>query len=215
MGKLSDFVEITGPDESTGDLDEELAAVRKLVAAVQAKLNADETASRLETILNLVGRKMTEYSSQLELEHSGSSLRLDLKKLTVVADTEDGPIPLQRMGSGENWVGYHVLTLLGIHWWLRRKDRPVPGFLIFDQPTQAYYPPDIVEGDIERIGRDSDRRAVQSLFQLMSNACTEIEPDFQLIVLDHAHLRDEWFEAAIVEEWRGDNALVPRDWRPL
>lgn len=215
LGKLSDFVEITGPDESIGDLDEELAEVRKLVAAVQAKLNADETASRLETILNLIGRKMTEYSSQLELEHSGSSLRLDLKKLTVVADTEDGPIPLQRMGSGENWVGYHVLTLLGIHWWLRRKDRPVPGFLIFDQPTQAYYPPDIVEGDIERIGRDSDRRAVQSLFQLMSNACAEIEPDFQLIVLDHAHLRDEWFEAAIIEEWRGDNALVPRDWRAL
>jgi len=215
LGKLSDFVEITGPPEGTGDLDEETAEVRKLLAAVQAKLNADETASRLETILNLIGRKMTDYSTKLELEHSGSSLRLDLKKLTVVADTEDGPIPLQRMGSGENWVGYHVLTLLGIHWWLRRKHRPVPGFLIFDQPTQAYYPPDVVEGDLERIGRDSDRRAVQSLFQLMSEACAEIEPNFQLIVLDHAHLRDAWFEDAIVEEWRGENALVPRHWRAL
>nr|WP_232897387.1 DUF3732 domain-containing protein [Pontibaca salina] len=215
LGKLSDFVEITGPHEGTGDLDEELAEVRKLVAAVQARLNAEETSSRLETILNLIGRKMTDYSTKLDLEHSGSSLRLDLKKLTVVADTEGGPIPLQRMGSGENWVGYHVLALLGIHWWLRKKHRPVPGFLILDQPTQAYYPPDVVEGDLERIGRDSDRRAVQSLFQLMSEACGEIAPDFQLIVLDHAHLRNDWFEDAIVEEWRGENALVPRNWRAL
>lgn len=215
LGKLSDFVELTDPQEGTGDLDEELVEVRKLIATVQAKLNADETASRLETILNLISRKMTDYSGKLELEHSGSSLRLDLKKLTVVADTEDGPIPLQRMGSGENWVGYHILTLLGIHWWLRRKHLPIPGFLIFDQPTQAYYPPDVIEGDLESIGRDSDRRAVQSLFQLMSEACAEIEPDFQLIVLDHAHLRDAWFEDAIIEEWRGENALVPRDWRAL
>jgi len=215
LGKVSDFVEITRPQEGGSDLTEELAEVRKLVAAVQAKLNADETASRLETILNLVSRKMTDYSAMLELEHSGSSLRLDLKKLTVVADTEDGPIPLQRMGSGENWVGYHVLALLGIHWWLRRRHRPVPGFLIFDQPTQAYYPPDVIEGDLEKIGRDSDRRAVQNLFQLMSQACGEIEPNFQLIVLDHAHLRDDWFGEAIVEEWRGENALVPRSWRTL
>jgi len=215
LGKLADFVEITSPREDVGDLDEELVDVRNLLAAVRAKLNADETASRLETILNLIGRKMTEYSTQLDLEHSGSSLRLDLKRLTVVADTEDGPIPLQRMGSGENWVGYHVLTLLGIHWWLRRKHRPVPGFLILDQPTQAYYPPDVVEGDIERIGRDSDRRAVRGLFQLMHKACAEIAPEFQLIVLDHAHLRDDWFEDAIVEEWRGENALVPRSWRAL
>lgn len=215
LGKLSDFVEITAPQDAAGDLDDELAEVRKLIATIQGKLNADETASRLETIVNLIGRKMTEYSTQLELEHSGSSLRLDLKKLTVVADTEDGPIPLQRMGSGENWVGYHVLALLSIHWWLRKKHRPVPGFLILDQPTQAYYPPDVVEGDLESIGRDSDRRAVQSLFKLMSEACAEIEPDFQLIVLDHAHLRDVWFEDAILEEWRGDNALVPRHWRAL
>ena len=179
---------------------------------MQSKLQADDITSKMETFLNLIGRKMTEYSDHLDLEHSGSSLRLDLKKLTVVADTDDGPIPLQRMGSGENWVGYHVLSHLALHWWLRKRDRPVPGFLILDQPTQAYYPPDIIEGGLEQIGKDSDRRAVQALFELMKLACEEISPNFQLIVLDHAHLRNDWFEAAVQEEWRGDNALVPYDW---
>jgi Protein of unknown function (DUF3732) len=116
------------------------------------------------------------------------------------------------MGSGENWVGYHVLSHLALHWWLRKKDRPVPAFLIFDQPTQAYYPPDSVEGGLDEIEKDDDRTAVQSLFKLMSVACDEIGPGFQLIVLDHAHLKDVWFEDAIVQEWRGNSALVPYDW---
>ncbi|NKX17441.1 DUF3732 domain-containing protein [Ochrobactrum pseudogrignonense] len=96
-------------------------------------------------------------------EHSGSSLRLDVKKLTVVANTVDGPIPLNRMGSGENWVGYHVLSHLAIHWWLRERTAPYR-FLIFDQPTQAYYPPDISEGGLEQIEKDADRAAVKALF---------------------------------------------------
>lgn len=212
LGRLSNFLESTTPDENVENSKAEIRELKKLISTVQSKLNADEVTSRMETFLNLIGQKMTEYSDSLDLEHKGSSLRLDTKRLTVVADTIDGPIPLQRMGSGENWVGYHVLTHLALHWWLRKRKRPVPGFLIFDQPTQAYYPPDIVDGGLEQIEKDSDRTAVQSLFELMDHACSEIEPEFQLIVLDHAHLRSNWFEEAIVEEWRGDNALIPISW---
>ena len=135
-----------------------------------------------------------------------------MKKLAVVANTVDGPIPLNRMGSGENWVGYHVWSHLALHWWLCKKERPVPAFLIFDQPTEAYYPPNSSEGGLDEINKDADRAAVQALFKLMAFACSEITPDFQLIVLDHAHLKDEWFESAIVAKWRGNEALVPYDW---
>lgn len=212
LGKLSDFLESAQPEKGRDPLDTDMEDLRLSIAAVQSKLNSDETQSRVDTFLNFIGQKMTEYSNHLDLEHSGSRLRLDMKKLTVVADTEDGPIPLNRMGSGENWVGYHVLTHLALHWWLRKRDRPVPAFLIFDQPTQAYYPPDRTEGGLDQIEKDADRRAVQALFELMNLACGEIDEPFQLIVLDHAHLRENWFEDAIVAEWRGDEALVPRDW---
>ncbi|MEU3603630.1 DUF3732 domain-containing protein, partial [Streptomyces sp. NPDC006798] len=26
-----------------------------------------------------------------------------------------GPVPLSDMGSGENWLGYHIATLLSLH----------------------------------------------------------------------------------------------------
>jgi len=215
LGKLANFVESANPEEENNNSQAQIDELQKDIDTVKARLHIDETSEKMETFVNLISQKMTEYSGHLDLEHSGSSLRLDLKKLTVIADTEDGPIPLQRMGSGENWVGYHVLTHLALHWWLRKRNRPVPGFLIFDQPTQAYYPPDVIEGGLEQIGEDSDRRAVQGLFELMNSSCKEIDPNFQLIVLDHAHLRNQWFEDAIVEEWRDGIALVPYEWLAL
>lgn len=212
LGRLAEFLESMAPDRDDLELAAEIEQVKGLIAAVRSRINSDDIESRLQTILSFISQKMTDYSGQLDLEHSGSSLRLDVKKLTVVANTVDGPIPLNRMGSGENWVGYHVLSHLAIHWWLRERNRPVPAFLIFDQPTQAYYPPDISEGGLEQIEKDADRAAVKALFKLMAHACQEIKPDFQLIVLDHAHLKDDWFEDAIVREWRGENALVPYNW---
>lgn len=212
LGRLSDFVEVFEPTDNDSALTDEIEQVKKLIAAVKERLNDDETASRLETILRFISEKMTEYSKRLDLEHSGSSLRLDLPKLTVVANTEDGPIPLNRIGSGENWVSYHVMSHLALHWWLRRRNRPVPAFLIFDQPTQAYYPPDSEAGDLSDIKLDADKKAVLALFGLMQHASTEINSPFQLIVLDHAHLREDWFGDAIVEEWREQKYLVPRDW---
>jgi len=212
LGRLAEFLEAVVPENKDDSIAGEIADVCEMIAAVRSRLNLDEIESRVESILSLIGEKMTAYSRSLDLEHSGSSLRIDLKKLTVVANTLDGPIPLNRMGSGENWVGYHVLSHLALHWWLRLKHRPVPAFLIFDQPTQAYYPPDSTEGGLDQIEKDADRAAVQALFMLMAKASAEITPDFQLIVLDHAHLGDPWFEHAIVEEWRGNMALVPYDW---
>jgi hypothetical protein len=47
---------------------------------------------------------------------------------------------------------------------------------------------------------------------LMDDACAEIGTGFQLIVLDHAHMDEPWFESAIVEEWRQDSALIPAEW---
>lgn len=212
LGRLSEFLEAVAPQADDDGVAAQIAELRSMIASIRSRINNDEFESKLETILSFISEKMTDYSKELDLEHSGSSLRLDLKKLTVVANTVDGPVPLNRMGSGENWVGYHVLSHLALHWWLRLRERPVPGFLIFDQPTQAYYPPDSTEGGLDQIEKDADRTAVQALFKLMAMACAEIRPDFQLIVLDHAHLKDDWFEAAIIAEWRGNEALVPYDW---
>ena len=165
------------------------------------------------TFLNLIAERMTTHAVSLDLEHaSDGRIRLDLRGLSVVAETETGPIKLSQIGSGENWVGYHVVALLALHYWFRKRGRPVPAVLILDQPSQAHYPPEADQnGSIDEL-LDADRRAVHDLFQFMHLASREVPQPFQLIVLDHAHLDDEWFEKSIVEEWRGDQTLVPEEW---
>jgi len=130
----------------------------------------------------------------------------------VVADTNDGPLSLAQMGSGENWVGYHVATHLSLHKLFRRRGRPVPGLLMFDQPSQAHYPPERdVGGRIDELA-DEDQAAVRQLFRLLHNYCDELAPDMQIIVADHVELLDDWFRDSIAERWRDGIALIPQSW---
>jgi hypothetical protein len=212
VGRISAYLETVRPEEGDEALRLSIDTARRKVQTLEVAVAAEDVAQRTDTYLNLVSNKMAEYSKRLDLEHGSGALRLDLKKLTVVADTETGPIPLYRMGSGENWVGYHVLTYLALHWWFRKRDRPVPGFVFFDQPSQAHYPAERdQDGKLDPLN-DHDRTAVSALFKLMDDGCNEIAQGFQLIVLDHAHMNEDWFEKAIIEEWRQDRALVPAIW---
>jgi Protein of unknown function (DUF3732) len=138
----------------------------------------------------MVGRDMTAYADQLSLEHSEGSVRLDLARLTVVADTERGPIPLERIGSAANWIGYHLATHLALHRYFTRQERSVPRFLLLDQPTQAHYPSEVskqsgIPDD------DADRVAVNRIFRLLYDIAEELAPRFQIIVCDKANLSDQ------------------------
>ncbi|MEM6840060.1 MAG: DUF3732 domain-containing protein [Cyanobacteria bacterium P01_C01_bin.120] len=94
----------------------------------------------MRNAINRIGQQMTEWANFLELEHCGSPYRLDLKKLNVIADRAERPIPMDRMGSGENWLGCHLIAHLGLHKHFVEKQRPIPRLLILDQPSQVYFP---------------------------------------------------------------------------
>jgi hypothetical protein len=182
------------------------------VAVLEQELDPDSVREKLNSFLNIIGRYMTDYSARLELEHLGSNLRLDIRNLTVVADTLEGAVPLYRMGSGENWVGYHVLAHLALHKWFRHKRRPVPGFMIFDQPSQAHYPPEHdAEGSLDVLA-DEDQTAVLQLFKLIADVAAELAPELQIIVMDHADLKRDWFEEAVTARWRKGEKLIPGSW---
>src|SRR3954462_1953167 len=139
-------------------------------------------------------------------------LRLDLKNLTIIADTDDGPVPMTRMGSGENWVGYHLIAHLALHQWFAQRNRPVPRFLFLDQPSQVYFPAEKdIDGSLSLISED-DRAAVSRMFNLVFNVVADGAPGFQIIVTEHADIRGDWYQRAVVERWRGGLKLVPEDW---
>ena len=212
VGSIGAFLDQDSMSTEKEDLASRIDETRHLVEVLAERVSADDIDEKVYTFLNLIADHMTDYATDLDLEHTEGRIRLDLNRLSVVAETVTGPIPLDRIGSGENWVGYHVITLLALHHWFREQNRPVPGFLVFDQPSQAHYPPDIDQhGRGDRL-QDADRRAVHDLFKFMHSVSQKIGENFQLIVLDHAHIDDDWFNDDIVEEWRGEEGLVPLEW---
>ncbi|WP_343240620.1 MULTISPECIES: DUF3732 domain-containing protein [unclassified Streptomyces] len=198
--------------------DAELQRLRELleftqerVSALEAELDPAEEREQVTSRLMAVSQDMTAWANRLQLEHGGSSVRLDLSRLTVVADTEQGPAPLFRIGSGENWVGYHLVAHLALHRYFVRQHRPVPRILMLDQPTQAWYRSEVDQRSGELRG-DTDREAVSRLFRLIYDVVHELAPDLQVIICDHANLAEKWFQDSVVHNWRHGEKLVPQEW---
>lgn len=212
VGRISLFLESLGQYQETSDLQTRLAAARDRVQQLEAELSEEDVEERLRACRRIIGDQMSVWSRQLGLEHSDYPLELDLQRLTVVAYRDSGPVAMSDMGSGENWVGYHIITHLALHKWFVEKKRPVPHFLMLDQPTQVYFPPDVGEDtNVENLA-DEDRQAVERLFKLIFDVTAALGPNFQVIITDHADLNQRWFQDAVVERWRGGRTLVPTSW---
>jgi hypothetical protein len=81
----------------------------------------------------------------------------------------------------------------------------VPGMLIYDQPSQVYFPRGFDVVDIA---------AVWKVFAAMGREIVRAKGQLQAIVLDHAGA-DVWGElegVTLVHEWRGTQKLVPPEW---
>ncbi|HET6247355.1 MAG TPA: DUF3732 domain-containing protein [Tepidisphaeraceae bacterium] len=207
QGRISAFLE-SESQEQKDDLNVQLSLIIARINQLLSDLTGESFEDRLRNADFLLSEYMTQYAKDLELEHSDGRTRLDFRRLTVVSDTKHGSIRLENMGSGDNWVGCHVLTHMALHRLFRERDRPVPSFLLLDQPSKAHYPPDeeIVTDEIE----DDDRTAVLRLFKFIWEHSET--GDFQTIVIDHADEAEPWFQGCVVEKWRGGLKLVPDSW---
>ena len=116
------------------------------------------------------------------------------------------------IGSGMNWVRYHLSAYLALQEFFIQESRPVPSFVVIDQPSQAFFPPDRdTGGDLEELS-DDDRENTRQLYRLMHEACGALDGRLQIIAMDHAAFNDPWFADAVVQRWRDGGALSPAHW---
>lgn len=217
QGRISLYLESVPDLPDTNVLQQRADEIRAAYAALEGELSDEVVAERMTSIGSILSRQMSVGAQGLMLEHSESPLRLDPKRLTLVADTENGPVPMGRMGSGENWVGYHLIAHLTLHGWFSHRERPVPRFLFLDQPSQVYFPPErevASEMSVNDLSED-DRSAVKRMFAYVFASVQSVSPGFQVIVTEHADIDEDWFQSAVIERWRGGLKLVPEDWPRL
>ncbi|MFI2507375.1 DUF3732 domain-containing protein [Streptomyces sp. NPDC018972] len=209
-GMLTALQHTTGADLArlTQARDTAKATVDALVAELDPRAVHEELLARLGP----VNRDITLWAHQLQLEHCNQGVYLNPTKLTVEFGTRAGRLPLSRLGSGSNWVGYHVLAHLALHRYFVRQRRPVPRILFLDQPSQVWFPRTSQDGDNHT---DMDRPAAQELFKLIHEVVKDLAPDLQVIVCDHVDFPTTWFQEAVVHRWHHSEKLVPAHWADL
>ena len=217
-GRISIYLEST-PTSASGvdDLAVKEQALSGQIADLEGELSQSAVEERLESIVSVVSSHITETGRALELEHSENPLRFNARKLSLVADTPTGFIPMPKMGGGANWVGYHLVVLFALHRQFVEANRPVPRFLFLDQPSQVYFPADKDTAgrlEVSKDGQhvDEDRIAVLRMFEFIRDQVVARNGALQVVVVEHADPAVEWYNDAVVERWRGGVKLIPREW---
>lgn len=217
VGRISLFLEALLPDEDISKLETENRRLVSKVKHLEDQIGSDDSNERLTSILNNISAHIARYVQEFEAEFRDFPARLNLPQLTIIFDRPERPVPMSRTGGGENHLAYHLSALLALHLFAARNNRPFPRFLLIDQPTQIYFPSEQVykeaDGSVQKTEADADLNAVRRLFGLLLKFTQEDVPGFQLIVTEHANLREQWFQGALVEEpWTKPPALVPESW---
>ncbi|MGW2638553.1 DUF3732 domain-containing protein [Streptomyces sp. NPDC001348] len=210
-GRISLYLDTTAQHAATPQVEDRRDELQQQIANLEELLSDDTQGDRLTSYLSLISQNIRAKAAELGLDHSEAPIRLDVNRLTVVADTADGPVRLADMGSAENHLGYHVATLLSLHEWFSEHNSPVPRTLILDQPSQVYFPPDYTG---EPTPQGTDLNHLLNVYQTVVNTIQALDGALQVIVVEHADLADPLFRDHVIERWRYSNneALVPAEW---
>lgn len=217
VGRISLFLETILPNEDLAKLEAENRRLNNKVKQLEDQIGDDDSNERLASILNNISAQVSRYIRKFNAEFGPYPARLNLSQLTIIFDRPERPVPMGRTGGGENHLAYHLSALLALHQFAAQNNRPIPRFMLIDQPTQVYFPSEQVykdaDGSVQRTENDADLDAVRRLFELLLKFTQEDVPGFQLIVTEHANLREDWFQEALVEQpWTKPPALVPEEW---
>ena len=199
------------------ELEFRLKETQTKMAELSKEVNEAEIRRKQAAAVAYVNQKIGEIIQNLDAEHPDSPVEFEIKDLMVKVTHENGRKDyLWEIGSASNWLAYHVATILAFQQFFQKHSgAKVPSFLIFDQPSQVYFPQHgSTESDNKNVS-DEDKEAVKKIFTAMSAFIKKIGYDVQIIITEHAD-EDVWGSVAdvhLVERWRGDDKkLIPLSW---
>jgi hypothetical protein len=169
----------------------------------------------------LIAQGILNHLQDLDVEEKYKKIapRFSVKDLhiSVLSDDKHWHF-MAEVGSASNWVSFHIALMCSLQeYFLNQSYSCVPSFVVFDQPSQVYFPKlkrDSNEYSDDIKYDDEDVEAVKKIFTTLSKSVSSQEGRWQSIVLDHA---DSTIYGDIegvyeVEEWRNGKKLIPSEW---
>lgn len=232
IGATQEGLRLLGEVEGDGDLAKSIEDLLKQLKALWGEANEAERQNRSARAHAKISNYIPKFIEAMGVAGAEGSPVLDGKELNLKFEREgsDRYDVLWEIGSGENWMAYHLAALLALHGVFldREAENPVPTFLVIDQPSQVYFPSDtfeaIVRGEDPQLPTKRGRRrqltdleSTKRIFSSLARAHRSFDGRLQIIVLDHADNKawGGYDEIIGVANWRGDeDFLIPAHWIP-
>lgn len=219
IGNLENALHLHRQLGDDGGLRAEVDQLREQYQRLNEELRRENIEDRKRRALRLINANAARLMPSLDSERPEDPVSLEIDDLTVRVTGANRDDYLSEIGSGSNWLSYHIAVILALQqFFLGLEHSPVPGFVIMDQPSQVYFPKKLVIREDEIPDdpqlKDEDIEAVRKVFDVMARVVGSEKGRLQVIVLDHAP-REVWGDIPNIvafEEWRDGMKLVPLDW---
>jgi hypothetical protein len=222
VGRLEQALENVISTDIDGDLDIRIKDLQENFNIKNSQLKEIKAQYSQQNILRRISRLISHYVELLDIDRKDDAVELDVNNLTVkiASGTANRSDFLWEVGSGANWMGYHLSTMFALHeHFLSLKHNFVPSFLVIDQPSQVYFPKTVPRAGGAKTFREfasksDDLTQTRKIFESASDCLKRTKGKFQIIILEHAP-KITWEGIAnihLVEDWSGDKALIPKDW---
>jgi hypothetical protein len=219
LGHLKASLEIFQSLIVGGTLTEEISRLEAEEKLLLSLVDPEGVRRRLQASLRLVSQKALSRLKTLDVEDKYKKIppEFSVKDLSLKVLSNDGHWHfLAEVGSASNWLSFHIAFVCALHeFFFEMPESCVPGFAVFDQPSQVYFPKTNRASDVDKSQYgDEDVEAVVGIFKTLAASVREQNGNWQCIVLDHA--RDEIYrgidEVHEVEVWRDGIKLIPVNW---
>ncbi|MDR6406118.1 MULTISPECIES: DUF3732 domain-containing protein [Chryseobacterium] len=218
-GKIEHVIDNLNKISPSSELFLEIKKLEEHIATEKLKLDGLYKKFNQKASLEKLSNIISEYSKLLPIEdkhnrivHFDPTESLNIKIEDIKTKNK---YFLSRIGSGANYMGYHLATLFGLHEYLNQlkevgKVNYVPTFLVLDQPSQVYYPKEFTEGSKDIA---DTKKIFETTYEFMKRTNNKI----QIIILEHVptsmweNINTDSFH--LVEKWDKDlDALIPEEW---
>ncbi|WP_302772798.1 DUF3732 domain-containing protein [Anaerotignum lactatifermentans] len=220
LGRLEASIKTFQRVGKNSDLENQLNALEDRIHELENIVHESEIGRKIDAATKYINQKIVKIIEKLDVEHPDNPVEFIIKDLTIKVKNASGRDDyLWEIGSASNWLAYHIGTILAFQQFFQtRGSVSIPNFVIFDQPSQVYFPHlshNTTSSEEDVHFADEDKLAVQKIFVAMDKYLQDTKNAVQIIVTEHAD-EDIWGDlpsSHLVERWRGSNKkLIPSEW---
>jgi len=223
LGRMEIAIQTYDRIGSDSELEQKIQGIDTRLSELRKIVNENEIEKKIKAALRYIESEANKIVSGLDAERPDDPIEFIIKDLTICIKNASGRSDyLWEIGSASNWLAYHIaLSLAFQKFFQERGVISMPSFLVFDQPSQVYFPQKLARRNEEdsiddQVNlEDEDKKAVQKIFTTLSKYIVDTEAKVQILVMEHAD-KDVWGEIEnihLVKRWRGNNEkLVPLEW---